>query len=111
MNHHFFSTAIRKIDKTYSLADGLRRLASYSNSEFFAKKAMRLSTYGILRMTVAYEETAETIQLPRGVEQKLLELLKPDFTNNCVSSSDPGRTSRFHDRESFQSGKRIALIH
>ena len=53
----------------------LRRLASYNNPEFFAKQAMRLSTFGIPRMTVSYDETAEMIQLPRGTEAKLIELL------------------------------------
>lgn len=53
----------------------LRRLVSYNNPEFFAKQAMRLSTYGIPRMTVAYDETAEMIQLPRGAEAKLIDLL------------------------------------
>ena len=53
----------------------LRHLASYGNPEFFAKQAMRLSTYGTPRMTVAYEEDAQTIRLPRGTESKLLTLL------------------------------------
>ncbi len=53
----------------------LRHLASYGNPEFFAKQAMRISTYGIPRMTVAYEEDAEMIRLPRGVEPALVELL------------------------------------
>ena len=54
----------------------LRHLASYGNPEFFAKQAMRISTYGIPRMTVAYEEDAEMIRLPRGVEPALVELLE-----------------------------------
>lgn len=53
----------------------LRRLAAYGNPDFFAKQAMRISTYGIPRMIAAYDETEETLQLPRGSEPKLLELL------------------------------------
>lgn len=54
---------------------GLRRLASYGNQEFFAKQAMRLSTYGIPRMTVVFEEDENHLRLPRGTEAAILDLL------------------------------------
>lgn len=57
----------------------LRKLASYSNPEFYAKQAMRLSTYGIPRVSVIYDEEDESIILPRGVE---VELLKTFDENN-----------------------------
>lgn len=52
-----------------------RKLASYANPEFYAKQAMRISTYGTPRVTVIYEEDEETIILPRGIEQKLKGIL------------------------------------
>lgn len=53
----------------------IRKLASYSNPEFYAKQAMRQSTYGTPRMTVMYDEDSENILLPRGVELDLIEKL------------------------------------
>lgn len=50
----------------------LRKLASYSNPEFYAKQAMRQSTYGIPRVTVVYDEDDGSIVLPRGIEIELL---------------------------------------
>ncbi len=52
----------------------LRKLASYANPEFYAKQAMRLSTYGIPRVSVIYDEEDESIILPRGVEVELLKI-------------------------------------
>lgn len=54
---------------------GLRRLASYGNPEFFARQAMRLSAYGIPRMTVVFEEDKDYLRLPGGIEVALLDLL------------------------------------
>lgn len=54
----------------------LRKLASYGNPEFYAKQAMRQSTYGIPRVTVVYDEDDASITLPRGIEYELLNLLE-----------------------------------
>lgn len=51
----------------------IRRLASYSNPEFYAKQAMRQSTFGIPRVTVMYDEDSESIILPRGIESNLVD--------------------------------------
>lgn len=57
----------------------LRSLASYPNPEFYAKQAMRQSTYGTPRITVIYEEDEENFIIPRGIEAELLSILD---TNN-----------------------------
>ncbi|PKM96372.1 MAG: hypothetical protein CVU84_01265 [Firmicutes bacterium HGW-Firmicutes-1] len=60
----------------------IRRLASYSNPEFFSMQAMRMSTYGTPRIVIAYEEDDENITLPRGLESQLIELLS-GLSVNC----------------------------
>ena len=54
----------------------LRQIASYANPEFYAKQAMRQSTFGTPRVTILYEENEEMITLPRGVEFKLISILE-----------------------------------
>lgn len=54
----------------------LRKLASYANPEFYAKQAVRQSTYGVPRVTVVYDEDDESIILPRGVECDLLKIFE-----------------------------------
>lgn len=71
----------------------LRKLASYANPEFYSKQAMRLSTYGIPRVTVVYDENDESIILPRGVEVELLSIL--DENNIRYSIND----SRYEGKE------------
>ena len=53
----------------------LRKISSYFNPEFYAKQAMRQSTFGTPRVTVMYIENEHHIVLPRGVESILLSLL------------------------------------
>lgn len=53
----------------------IRRLASYTNPEFYAKQAMRQSTFRIPRVTVMYDEDFESIILPRGIETNLVDKL------------------------------------
>ena len=54
----------------------LRKISSYLNPEFYAKQAMRQSTFGIPRVTVMYEENDNTIIIPRGLELKLFSILE-----------------------------------
>jgi superfamily II DNA or RNA helicase len=53
----------------------LRKMSSYANPEFYAKQAMRQSTFGTPRVTAVYIENEQYIVLPRGVELSLLNLL------------------------------------
>ena len=71
----------------------LRKLASYANPEFYAKQAMRQSTYGTPRVTVLYEEDTESITLPRGVEANLLSMLDAgDIKYSVVDQRNEGKT-------------------
>ena len=53
----------------------IRRLATYANPEFYAKQAMRQSTFGTSRVTVLYDEDSDNIILPRGLEIDLVDKL------------------------------------
>jgi len=53
----------------------MKRLAIYANPEFYAKQAMRQSTFGTPRVTVLYDEDSDNIILPRGVETNLVDTL------------------------------------
>lgn len=65
----------------------LRKLASYANPEFYAKQAMRLSTYGIPRVTVVYDEDDESIVLPRGIEVELLNIFDENNIRYSINDS------------------------
>ena len=89
----------------------LRRLASYANPEFYAKQAMRQSTYGIHRVTVLYDEDAESIILPRGVESNLVSnLAAANIKYSVVDQRYEGKTLKIefkgqltsHQNEAFQ---------
>lgn len=54
----------------------LRRLAAFSNPEFYKNRAMGFSTNGIPHIIQCGSDTADYVCLPRGCEDKLLELLK-----------------------------------
>jgi superfamily II DNA or RNA helicase len=54
----------------------LRKLAAYYNPEFYAKQAMRMSTFNIPRMTVVYEENEESIRLPKGLYETITDKFK-----------------------------------
>ena len=71
----------------------LRKLASFANPEFYAKQAMRQSTYGTPRVTVVYDEDDKSIILPRGVELELVKIL--DENNIRYSIND----SRYEGKE------------
>lgn len=68
----------------------LRKLASYANPEFYAKQAMRQSTYGTPRVTVVYEEDSENIILPRGVEAELLNILNENNVRYLINDNRYG---------------------
>lgn len=89
----------------------LRKLASYVNPEFYAKQAMRQSTYGTPRVTVLYDEDGERIILPRGVESNLIgKLNNADIRHVIVDQRYEGKTLKIefigqltsHQNEAFQ---------
>lgn len=71
----------------------LRKLSSYSNPEFFAKQAMRQSTFRTPRVTAIYIENENDIVLPRGVELSLLDCLdRFDICYSIIDKRFVGRT-------------------
>ncbi|HZK61828.1 MAG TPA: DEAD/DEAH box helicase family protein, partial [Anaerovoracaceae bacterium] len=89
----------------------IRKLASYTNPEFYAKQAMRQSTYGIPRVTVLYDEDSESIILPRGVEFNLVgKLNSADIKYSVVDQRNEGKTIKVafngqltnHQNEAFK---------
>ncbi|MGL5977568.1 MAG: TOTE conflict system archaeo-eukaryotic primase domain-containing protein, partial [Erysipelotrichaceae bacterium] len=54
----------------------LRRLCSYANPEFYAKQAMRLTTYQTPKVVEVYEEDEFAFILPRGVKTALEAMLQ-----------------------------------
>ncbi|WP_455500662.1 TOTE conflict system archaeo-eukaryotic primase domain-containing protein [Gemmiger sp.] len=53
------------------LQNALRRLAAYSNPEFYKKKALGFSTRNIPRIVFCGEDVGKYIHLPRGCAEKL----------------------------------------
>lgn len=53
------------------LQNALRRLAAYSNPEFYKKKALGFSTRSIPRIVFCGEDVGKYIHLPRGCAEKL----------------------------------------
>ena len=53
----------------------LKRMAAFSNPEFYTSQAMRLSTHGKPRMIACAVETEQYIGLPRGLDQELTGFL------------------------------------
>ena len=54
----------------------IRRLAAFGNPEFYKAQAMHRSVYNISRIVWCGDEDKQTIMLPRGCEQKLVELAR-----------------------------------
>lgn len=61
----------------------LRRLAAFGNPEFYRAQAMHQSVYGKPRIIWCGEEADEYIMLPRGCDEKLIDLAK-EFGSVCV---------------------------
>lgn len=53
------------------LQNALRRLAAYSNPEFYKKKALGFSTRNIPRIVFCGEDVGSFIHLPRGCQNQL----------------------------------------
>ena len=53
----------------------IKRLAAFSNPQFYRTQKMRMSTYGIPRIIYSLDETAEYMGIPRGCYSSLVQLL------------------------------------
>lgn len=54
----------------------LKWMAAFFNPEFYQLQAMRRSTYRVQRVISCHEETTSHLLLPRGLKDKVLDLLK-----------------------------------
>jgi superfamily II DNA or RNA helicase len=54
----------------------IKRLGAFKNPDFYRSQAMRLSTYDKPRVISTSDETKDYISVPRGVEQKLIDMLE-----------------------------------
>lgn len=61
----------------------IRRLAAFGNPEFYRAQAMHQSVYGRHRIIWCGEEDNRSIMLPRGCEQKLINLLE-EYGSTCL---------------------------
>ena len=58
------------------LANHLKRMAAFRNLDFYAKQAMRFSTYDTPRIISCAEITDDYLHLPRGCEDAVCEVFK-----------------------------------
>ena len=65
---------VEKKDLPDVFLDRLMRLAAFQNPEFYQAQAMRLSTFGKLRVIACAEDLIHHIALPRGLLQEVLDL-------------------------------------
>jgi superfamily II DNA or RNA helicase len=63
----------------------LRRMAAYSNPEFYKKYALGYSTYGTPRIIYRGYDTGKYIHLPRGCAESLITGLKKDQISFTIS--------------------------
>ena len=75
-----------------SLQNALRRLAAYSNPEFYKKKALGFSTRNIPRIVFCGEDVGNYIHLPRGCAEKLTAQL--DFAEISYTLNDECQVGR-----------------
>lgn len=74
------------------LQNALRRLAAYSNPEFYKKKALGFSTRSIPRIVFCGEDVGGYIRLPRGCAEKLTAQL--DSAGIAYTTSDERQVGR-----------------
>ena len=74
------------------LQNALRRLAAYSNPEFYKKKALGFSTRNIPRIVFCGEDVGSYIHLPRGCAEKLTAQL--DSAGITYTTSDERQVGR-----------------
>lgn len=67
---------IEKENVKSRMQNQIRRMAAYSNPEFYKNQAMGFSTQGMTRIVYCGSDTADYICIPRGCEEKFLERLQ-----------------------------------
>ena len=72
---------IPKKDLSQRALNRIKRLAAFSNPQFYKMQKMRMSTHGIPRIIYSLDETAEYMGIPRGCKQSLIHLLDNSQTS------------------------------
>jgi superfamily II DNA or RNA helicase len=72
---------IPKKDVSQRALNRIKRLAAFSNPQFYKTQKMRMSTYGIPRIIYSLDETAEYMGIPRGCRSSLIQLLESANVN------------------------------
>jgi superfamily II DNA or RNA helicase len=67
---------IPKKDVSQRALNRIKRLAAFSNPQFYKTQKMRMSTYGIPRIIYSLDETIEYMGIPRGCRLSLVHLLE-----------------------------------
>ena len=67
---------IEKENVKSRMQNQIRRMAAYSNPEFYKNQAMGFSTQGMPRIVYCGSDTEDYICIPRGCEEKFLERLQ-----------------------------------
>ena len=69
------SLSIERSGLPPALVTALKHLASIHNPDFYEKQRMRFSTWNIPRFIRCYEEDLEWLHLPRGIVERVTELI------------------------------------
>jgi superfamily II DNA or RNA helicase len=72
---------IPKKDVSQQALNRIKRLAAFSNPQFYKTQKMRMSTYGIPRIIYSLYETSDYIGIPRGCRTPLIQLLENSNIN------------------------------
>jgi len=72
---------IPKKDVSQRALNRIKRLAAFSNPQFYKTQKMRMSTYGIPRIIYSLDETDEYMGIPRGCKQSLIHLFEESNVN------------------------------
>ncbi|GAB6009999.1 TOTE conflict system archaeo-eukaryotic primase domain-containing protein [Dysgonomonas reticulitermitis] len=72
---------ILKKDISQRALNRIKRLAAFSNPQFYKTQKMRMSTYDIPRIIYSLDETAEFLGIPRGCKSSLIDLLENAHVN------------------------------
>ena len=72
---------IPKKDVSQRALNRIKRLAAFSNPQFYKTQKMRMSTYGIPRIIYSLDETKKYMGIPRGCRQSLIHLLEESNVN------------------------------
>ena len=72
---------IPKKDVSQRALNRIKRLAAFSNPQFYKTQKMRMSTYSIPRIIYSLDETAEYMGIPRGCRSLLIQLLESSNVN------------------------------